>query len=230
MKIIDFHTHILPGADHGSDGAETSEFQLEQIEKSGVSTVVVTPHFYPHANSFEHFMQRRKASIKLMSELLGERKINVFIGAEVLACEGIEKFPYLNELCIFGTKTILIEMPNENWTQSLLNSVSEIEYEGYSVVLAHIDRYKKSLAEKAIETGFRVQLNAEGINTFFKYRRLLSYFNKGSVVALGSDLHMRGDYMRFMNAVNKNPEFSESVFEKTESLLEGATDIRNCFI
>ena len=32
--MIDFHAHILPGADHGSDGLETSLRQLALAEES----------------------------------------------------------------------------------------------------------------------------------------------------------------------------------------------------
>ncbi|MEE3459824.1 MAG: CpsB/CapC family capsule biosynthesis tyrosine phosphatase, partial [Candidatus Faecousia sp.] len=42
--MIDFHAHILPGADHGSDGLETSLRQLALAEEAGVDTIVATPH------------------------------------------------------------------------------------------------------------------------------------------------------------------------------------------
>ena len=42
--MTDFHAHILPGADHGSDGMETSLTQLALAEAAGVDTIIATPH------------------------------------------------------------------------------------------------------------------------------------------------------------------------------------------
>ena len=58
--MIDFHAHILPGADHGSDGLETSLRQLALAEEAGVDTIVATPHFYPQSDSFSEFLRRRE--------------------------------------------------------------------------------------------------------------------------------------------------------------------------
>ena len=57
LRIIDFHAHILPGADHGSSGLEESLNQLALIRAAGVDTVVATPHFYPHRHTPEEFLQ-----------------------------------------------------------------------------------------------------------------------------------------------------------------------------
>ena len=40
MLLYDFHSHILPGADHGSSGIEATEKQLDIIKDSGVGAVV----------------------------------------------------------------------------------------------------------------------------------------------------------------------------------------------
>ena len=38
--LVDFHSHILPRADHGSDSIETSLCQLESAAKAGVDTTI----------------------------------------------------------------------------------------------------------------------------------------------------------------------------------------------
>ena len=45
IRITDFHSHVLPGADHGSDSVETSERQLELVDGAGIDRVVAAPHF-----------------------------------------------------------------------------------------------------------------------------------------------------------------------------------------
>lgn len=56
---LDYHAHVLPGCDHGSDGLETSLRQLDMAAAAGIRTVCATPHFYPHRESAESFLRRR---------------------------------------------------------------------------------------------------------------------------------------------------------------------------
>lgn len=57
--IIDFHSHILPKADHGSGSIETSLKQLEAEAANGVDIVCATPHFYANAENVDKFLERR---------------------------------------------------------------------------------------------------------------------------------------------------------------------------
>lgn len=42
---LDYHAHILPGCDHGSDSIETSLKQLGMASAVGIKTICATPHF-----------------------------------------------------------------------------------------------------------------------------------------------------------------------------------------
>ena len=44
--MIDFHSHIRPGMDDGSQTVEESLTLLEMLRAQGVDTVAATPHFY----------------------------------------------------------------------------------------------------------------------------------------------------------------------------------------
>ena len=60
IRITDFHSHVLPGADHGSDSVETSERQLELLNGAGIDRVVATPHFYPSDVTVGEFLDLRE--------------------------------------------------------------------------------------------------------------------------------------------------------------------------
>ena len=45
-RMIDFHSHVLPGIDDGSDCVEESLEMLHTAKKQGVSMMLATPHFY----------------------------------------------------------------------------------------------------------------------------------------------------------------------------------------
>ena len=45
MKVIDFHSHILPGIDDGSRNVQTSVDMLRMCKEHGVDLMIATPHF-----------------------------------------------------------------------------------------------------------------------------------------------------------------------------------------
>ena len=96
---LDYHAHVLPGCDHGSDSLETSRKQLEMAASAGVKTVCATPHFYPHRESVESFLRRRAECAQLLRAHLPERAPEVCLGAEVLICNGMERLDGLHRLC-----------------------------------------------------------------------------------------------------------------------------------
>ena len=90
MKLdlsLDYHAHILPGCDHGSDGLATSLKQVEMAASAGVKTICATPHFYPHKESVESFLRRRKKTAGLLLRELPENAPLIQLGAEVLICD-----------------------------------------------------------------------------------------------------------------------------------------------
>ena len=224
MKKIDFHSHILPGADHGSDGVETSLFQVRSAISAGIDTIVATPHFYPHRHQVSSFVERRDAAYAALSEALTENGINIDIriGAEVLICGGMERLPDLDKLCIEGTKVLLIELPFSDFRTAYYETVEELIYLGYTVVLAHCDRYDADIIENMISRGALVQLNAAPLAKLIVSRHLRDWIADGLVVALGSDIHEKdaNAYHRFNKAEKRLGAQLESVMKKSEKLIE----------
>ena len=126
MKLdlsLDYHAHILPGCDHGSDGLATSLKQVEMAVSAGVKTICATPHFYPHKESVESFLRRRKKTAGLLLRELPENAPLIQLGAEVLICDGMERLDGLNRLCREGTNELLLEMPFYAWPESIWDTL-----------------------------------------------------------------------------------------------------------
>ena len=70
FTTTDFHSHILPGIDDGSDSLETSLAMLRMEAEQGISRVVATPHFYPRYDSPEHFLKRRAEAEAVLREAM----------------------------------------------------------------------------------------------------------------------------------------------------------------
>ena len=214
----------MPGVDHGSSGIETTERQIEIIKESGVGSVVATPHFYPHIHILESFLEARKRALEEMLPYLEKNGIDLYLGAEVLLCEGMERMDGLSELCIEGTNVLLLEMPFAHWSDELLASLCKILELGLDVVLAHTDRYPSTQIERIFELCEpKIQLNADAFCDIWRRKKYLSAVKTNSVHALGSDLHGTKGYERFKKALKLlGSENTEKIMKKTEQLLNGA--------
>lgn len=193
---IDFHAHILPGADHGSKDVETSLVQLELASCCGVECIVATPHFYPDTREARCFFSTRdKAYNDLMKAYHG--KMQILIGAEVFLCEGLQNYPDLAKLCIEGTSILLVEMPNPPWPRRYEDTLFSLENAGYIIILAHIDRYPLRYTSRLLELGFKWQINAGSISSRLRKRKFSHYLDNGSICAIGSDIHGNSDAYRY---------------------------------
>ena len=220
FDLVDFHSHILPGADHGSDSLDVSIAQLNLAKSAGVTRIIVTPHFYPQSHTVERFLKRRNSSYKHLDSSLQSDMPEIRLGAEVLICKNLHKMEGISELCIFGTNTILIELPFSDHSKLYVDSVGELIKLGLNVVVAHADRYDKSIVEEYISIGANLQLNASSLTKIIKQKHLFDWIDRGVVVALGSDIHRidKKAYNNFSKAKVKLGKDISYVKEKSDAI------------
>ena len=188
-EIVDFHAHILPGADHGSDSVETSLKQLTLAKNASVNTIIATPHFYPHVHSVEEFLKIRNQAYLSLESAKEADMPKIILGAEVLLCVGIDRLAGIDKLCIEGTKTILIELPFADFSSDYVETVVGLIESGYEVILAHAERYNPAHIEQLRSVGAKLQLNAKVLSKRFVLCSIRTWLKEGSVVAIGSDIH-----------------------------------------
>jgi len=221
VTVIDFHAHILPGADHGSYSVEDSLAQLKKAENVGVKTIVATSHYYIQDNTVAEFLQRRdEAYGKLKKAYKG--KINIIKGAEVTLAIDIPEMEDLGKLCIEGTNCILIEMPTIVGGPWIFNALDTIKERGYQPIIAHVDRYTIALCEQLMTKDVIIQINASAISSVFTRKRMMNYLEQGAIHLLGSDVHDKEatQYDQFYKAVKKLGGY-------TTYLMNNAADILN---
>ena len=227
MHLVDFHSHILPGADHGSHSLKESLEQIALMRENGIETVVATSHFYGHTEMLSTFRNRIENAY---NELLAELKKNgwdtprIYLGAEVLVFAGLENMDGLDTLAIKGTKTLLLELPYTEISNDIFNTVHRILRKGFKVVLAHADRYRKEDIDLLIDMGAKIQLNADALDSFFLKGKYKKWLREGAVVALGSDIHGANAkaYKLFLNAEGKLLKYLDQIRQSTIFLLENA--------
>lgn len=218
---IDFHSHILPAADHGSDGLATSLKQVALAKNAGLDVLAATPHFYPDREDAAAFLHRRERCAALLRQELPSDSPRLLVGAEVHLCRGLHNLPELHRLCLEGTRVLLLELPPVRSLARYEETLTALlEERGLTVVLAHIDRYSPSIFEPLLESGFLAQLNADAIVRLWTRRCCLRWAERSCTVALGSDLHgTELGYRNFHRAAELLGRRYNTLMRRTERLL-----------
>lgn len=245
---IDFHAHILPAADHGSDGLQTSLRQLALAKRADIELLAATPHFYPRQEELSDFLARRKRTWEALCAALErtesaassdvERRASsaavggfcreatkaapaLRVGAEVQLCRSLHHMDGLEALCLAGTRVLLLELPADFSIRTYEQTLDGLLYERrLTVVLAHIDRYRADTVDFLLEWGFLAQLNASAFCHFRTRKQALCWAQSSRVVALGSDLHgAEMGYAEFLRARQRLGESYDSLMTRTAALL-----------
>lgn len=218
--LTDFHSHILPRVDDGSQSVEESLELLRQSAEQGVQRILATPHFYAHHDSPERFLRRREAAWEQLREAMEDQPQmpKVELGAEVYYFNGMRDVEDLSALTISGKKYLLLEMPLAPWTESMYREIEGIYVkQGITPIIAHVDRYigllrTYGIPERLAELPVLVQANA----SFFLGRsRAMNMLRDHQIHLLGSDCH---------NLTDRSPNLGPAADRITRKLGQGALD------
>lgn len=194
--MIDFHTHILPGIDDGSPSADESLEMLKMLNKQGVNKAVLTPHFYAYKTDVEMFLEMRNEALRTLKakKAVSNIGVSMYLGSEVLYFDELWRIDNLEKLCITGTEYILIEMPFDSWSESVLQGIERIINRRLIPIIAHFDRYiryQKNWAnlKELVEMGAVLQMNADSLKHFSSRHRVTKLLKKNIVSLIGSDCH-----------------------------------------
>ena len=222
IDLVDLHSHVLPHIDDGSDSVEESLEMLRYAYAQGVRKIVATPHFYPNMTNPVDFLEKRGRAVEALSDAVSERKSlgedlpTIYLGAEVAYFDGISRSAAVSDLCILGTKLLLVEMPFEHWSETNVGELISLKAKGFQPIVAHYDRYysyqEKGLLDRLLESGIAIQLNAEAFLRFGTKRQALGMVSMGAVSFLGSDCH---------NMTTRMPNLSDAVRVVEKSLGHG---------
>jgi protein-tyrosine phosphatase len=205
--MIDWHSHILPKMDDGSQSVEESLALLRMQSEQGVEVVIATPHYYADEEPLDDFLVRRTHSFRVLQEKLPPECPKILLGAEVRYYPGISMMENIKKLCVEGTFLLLLEMPFSEWTEYTVREVLKLSHScGVTVILAHIERYL-SFQNKEVWTRFRdsgilMQVNASFFLQFSTKRKALGLLKNAKVHFLGSDCH---------NTDSRSPRIGEAL-------------------
>ncbi len=197
--MIDFHTHILHNIDDGSHNVEESIEMLRMSFAQGIDTVVLTPHFRRGEHRIDSWLEERDLRFEQIRESLTEEDRamipRMVMGAEIEFKPDMDRWDYLDQLTIRGTRYLLTEMPFTPWTRANLTVIDNIVRNTDLIpIIPHIDRYfhtftRTDYIEHFYNMPVLIQMNAIYINGIHNDRFFLPLFHDRKIQLLGSDCH-----------------------------------------
>lgn len=142
--MIDIHCHVLHDIDDGARTAEISLNMVRQAYAAGVRTLICTPHS-PDSSASRHYspalIRERTAALQHAADQAGIA-LRLLPGTEISFVPTVpQKLASKQILSLADSHTVLIEMPVFAVDQRFLPVAQTLIAQGYTVVLAHPERY-----------------------------------------------------------------------------------------
>ena len=197
--MIDIHCHILPDFDDGAADLAESMAMARMAVDSGVTGIVVTPHFRGESQSLEllpRLVSRYDRFVRAVDQ--AQLPLYLYPGAEVLCLPETPELARRGHLPTIGNTRYLLTEFFFNEAPAYMNEMLyTLESLGYRIVVAHPERYEAvqqapGLLEEWFGRGYVLQLNKGSLLGAFgpKIERLSHWMlQSGFVHLVASDAH-----------------------------------------
>ena len=191
---VDIHSHILPGIDDGAKDVEQSLGYVTQLQALGFEKLFFTPHIF--SELYPNTPETIKPALKLVQDGLSAVRNTIPVGA---AAEHMVDYNFIvhPDLLCLPNKHILIEMSYLSETPNIEKVVFDLQISGYTVVLAHPERY--NFYHKTVDRYHRLrdmgclfQLNLLAVTGYYgrEVKQASDYLLKNKLYDLAAtDLH-----------------------------------------
>jgi len=170
QRVIDLHSHVLPGVDDGARTIEDSRELAKRAAAEGITAIAATPHVradYPTTPG------RMEAEVEALRADLAEQGIPVEIlhGGEIdldamrqLDPDGLRRFTIAQ-----SGRYLLVEFPYTGWPLGLEQRLFDLALNGILPILAHPERNRDVQADPRrlapfVERGGLVQVTAASLD------------------------------------------------------------------
>lgn len=193
--MIDFHSHILPEIDDGSQSYEETKNMLKEALDAGFDKIISTSHYA--IGCFEAPEYKRK---EIIEEINSEKEEipEIVLGSEIFLTHNIiDLLEEYKASTINGTNYILIELPLRQYFNNLKDLIIRLQENNYKLILAHPERYLTvqkdfKLLYELKDMGVIFQVNYGSLlgKYGFSAKRIAKKMLKNNLVSLlGTDAH-----------------------------------------
>jgi protein-tyrosine phosphatase len=208
---IDINTHLLPNVDNGSQTLEETLKELNNYKQHDITHVIFTPHInHPTIKTDITKIKEKYAEVK--------ETIEYNTGVKTYLASELYLTPQYNEFIPFNDHFVFITLPTEAFPIFLLDSIFQLQLDGYDIVLLQVEKYDwllemKDVLHRLKEMDVYFCLSFNGLNSkaakFYRDKHCL-------------------DFLATNNKANNNEkEIDLSLFKKYSQITEKAFDILN---
>jgi protein-tyrosine phosphatase len=208
MGIVDFHNHMIPGVDDGSESIEQSVTALKKMWDQGITTVITTPHFRSSAvNCFSEFDARIKEIDNVWGVLVSAAEeslpgLALYRGVELALDEPLTSLVD-ERVRLAGTRFLLVEFPYLSIPPNSADALARLRTAGVTPIVAHPERYENLGRDVSIlvswkRSGAFLQVNAGSFVGHYGHSvqaKAWKTVETGLADFLCSDYHARGNCM-----------------------------------
>lgn len=207
----DMHCHILPGVDDGAQDMRESLAMLDAAKHIGVTEIVCTPHarepYFDYNAMWDAF--------ELLEPKAAAMGIKMSMGFEVNHAMLMDLgYAWIDNLAFDKTDEFLLELQTRCSAADFTEyerSIFEIQSRGYTVIIAHPERYHAiqkdiSIAERLARMGCKLQASSDfiaGGRMGAEKKPAKRIFRAGLYDYIGSDAHSVGHYANYAKAIEK---------------------------
>ena len=191
----DIHSHFIPGIDDGSPDMRTTVTLIQEMQRLGFSKVITSPHVMSdfYKNSSEIIL----AGLAAIRAELKAQRINMEIDAvaEYYLDYDFEQKIGKEKFLFFGANYLLVELSFLDAPRNFLDIIFKLQLEGYTVVLAHPERYQYLQMkdyQNLVDRGVLLQINLLSLISYYSLQvkdKAEALIKQNMVSFVGTDCH-----------------------------------------
>lgn len=233
--MIDVHCHILPDFDDGASDLAESMAMARMAVSSGVTGIVVTPHFAGEAASLRRLPLLIERYDQFRSALQQANiPLQLYLGSEILCLPETPQLAARHTLPPIGNTSYLLTEFYFNESARYMNDMLvSLVAAGYKPVVAHPERYHAvqqdiHLMQFWFEQGYVLQLNKGSLLGVFGPRVQTAAeraISMGLAHLIASDAHSATHRTPHMGALKQwatsqcEPEYARILLERNPARL-----------
>jgi protein-tyrosine phosphatase len=193
----DIHSHLLPSIDDGAQNMEDTLSLIRSLVEMGYKRLITTPHIMSDVYQNDKLIILEK--LALVRTALKEASIHVEISAaaEYFLDEAFLTLLKTERLLTLFDNYVLVEMPFAVPLAGASDHFFQIARRGYTVVLAHPERYvyyhqNYKIFSELKESGIKLQLNLLSLTGYYgeSCRKIAIKLLKDKLIDfIGTDAH-----------------------------------------
>lgn len=226
-NYVDIHSHLLPGIDDGAKDLKETTILLESMVSLGFKKAITTPHtkhsFWDNTSII--ITEKKNEVVTSIPEL--SNTLQLSCASEYFIDEYFMDLARTTPLLSLKDNFILIELSYLNPPLPLIDYLFELQLLGYSLVLAHPERYVY------FHSNFKEFDQLKEAGCYFQMNLLSAVGHYGKDIAKAADKLLKGGYIDFVGSdihnIHHIDGFSKKLIIKNVNALQQAIEKNSFF-